>query len=363
MTARGMHRRRTERTLPGQLPAKAFVMAAASVLVLSACGGGGGGPSSASGPMPNTAPPPAPTADVRVVDADTVDIDGTRWRLFGIDAPEIRQTCRAWGRTWDCGAAATEALMSRAAGLSCAGSGTDRYGRSIGVCSSGGEDLNAWLVANGWALAYRQYAEDYADEEEEARANGRGIHAGAHVAPWDWRRGARLGGEDTFAWAASGDLDAGALADRMLRGDRSGFYGHWLDESVFGLADGAVAVSFGAFPATNPAGIGGGVWKGQVVGLERASGQRVEGSAELRIGDFGSPEADIAFTGMTDSGGAVRPDMRWDDIPVARGAFRSSDATGSIEGRFYGAGHGEAGGVFERNGIVGAFGAEREDGR
>ena len=341
----------------------AFVMAAASMLALSACGGGGGGPSSASGPMPNTAPPPAPTAEVRVIDADTVGVDGVRWRLHGIDAPESRQTCRAWGRTWDCGAAATEALMSRAAGLSCEGSGTDRYGRSIGVCSSGGEDLNAWLVANGWALAWRQYAEDYADEEEEARANGRGIHAGAYVAPWDWRRGERLGGQDRFAWVASGDLDAGALADRMLRGDRSGFYGRWLDDSVFGLADGAVAVSFGAWPATNPAGIGGGVWKGPVVGLERASGQRVEGSAELRIGDFASPEVDIAFTGMTDSAGAARSDMRWDDIPVARGAFRSSGATGSIEGRFYGAGQGEAGGVFERNGIVGAFGAQREDGR
>ena len=103
----------------------------------------------------------------------------------------------------------------------------------------------------------------------------------------------------------------------------------------------------------------GGVWKGSVVGLERASGQRVEGSAELRIGDFASPEVDIAFIGMTDGGGATRPDMRWDDIPVTRGAFRSGDPTGSIEGRFYGAGQGEAGGVFERNGIVGAFGAER----
>ena len=157
-----------------------FVLA---LLTLAACGGGG----SSSGPVPEPAPPvdTAPAAHIRVIDADTVDVDGVRWRLFGIDAPEVRQSCRAWGLTWDCGAAATDALRSRAAGMSCEGSGTDRYGRSVGVCSSGGEDLNAWLVANGWALADRRYADDYADEEEAARSNGRGIHAGEHVAPWD----------------------------------------------------------------------------------------------------------------------------------------------------------------------------------
>ena len=329
-------------------------LAALALLGLSACGGGSSSP---SGLMPDA--PPGPAAEVRVIDADTVDIDGMRWRLFGIDAPESRQTCRAWGRTWDCGAAATEALMSRAEGMSCEGSGTDRYGRSIGVCSSGGEDLNAWLVANGWALAYRQYADDYADEEEEARANGRGIHAGAHVAPWDWRWGGRLGGEDTFAWVASGDLDAGALADRMLRGDRSRFYGRWLDDSVFGLVDGVVAVSFGAFPATNPAGIGGGVWRGSMVAADARNGRRVEGIAEIRIEDFSRPAVDVVFGGVADAIGVAGTDIRWEDIPLARGAFRAGDGRGWIEGRFYGRDHGEVGGVFEWNGFPGAFGAER----
>ena len=109
--------------------------------MLAACGGGSGG----EGPATVTEPP----GQIRVIDADTVDVDGTRYRLFGIDAPETDQTCRAWGRTRDCGAAATEALMSRAEGMSCEGRGTNIYGRVIGVCSSGGEDLNAWLVANG----------------------------------------------------------------------------------------------------------------------------------------------------------------------------------------------------------------------
>ena len=124
-------------------------------------------------------------SQIRVIDADTVDVDGARFRLFGIDAPETDQTCRIWGRTWDCGAAATEALMSRAEGMSCEGSGTDSYGRTIGVCSSGGEDLNAWLVANGWALAYRYFSEAYVSQEEQgpveqARHSSRRIHRTLH---------------------------------------------------------------------------------------------------------------------------------------------------------------------------------------
>ena len=239
----------------------ATTAAVASLAVLAACGGGGGGKD-----------PPAmietPTASqVRVIDADTVDIDGTRYRLFGIDAPEANQTCRTWGRTWDCGAAATEALMSRAGGMSCESSGADRYGREIGVCSSGGQDLNAWLVANGWALAYRQFSEDYVSEEEQAQANKRGIHRGEFIEPWNWRRGERIDGEDTFTAIASDTLNVDALADRMLRGDDANVYGHWLDHSVFAMVDDSVAVSFGGSPGTNPAGIGGSY-------LERRAGRK-----------------------------------------------------------------------------------------
>lgn len=357
-----------------------FAMAAglsvALALAVSGCGGVSPSPPGAgpvAPPPPDSLPQACPEGQegtppdcrtpldlpgaVRVIDADTVDIDGTRYRLFGIDAPESRQTCRAWGRTWDCGAAATEALRTRAAGMSCAGSDTDRYGRTLGVCSSGGEDLNAWLVAGGWALAYRQYSDDYADEEEDARSNRRGVHRGAFVEPWDWRRGERLDGEDTFSWIASGPLDAGALADRLLRGEDSGFRGYLLDDSVYGLADGTVAVSFGAWSGTNPTGIGGGVWRGRVVGLDGR--EAVEGRAEIRIDDFRRPEADVVFAGIQDAGGRVRADMRWEDLPVVRGRFRAGAGADRIEGRFWGAGHEEAGGVFERNGIAGAFGGER----
>ena len=325
--------------------------AMASIAVLAACGGGGG-----NEPPSATETPAA--SQVRVIDADTVDVDGARYRLLGIDAPEARQTCRAWGRTWDYGAAATEALMSRAQGMTCEGGDTDRFGRTVGVCSSGGEDLNAWLVASGWALAYRQFSDEYVNEEEQARSNRRGVHRGEFVEPWDWRQGERLEGEDTFAAIASGPLDVAALADRMLRGDDAGVYAHWLDDSVFAMVDDTVAVSFGAASGTNPTKIGGGVWRGTLVGIDTRTGLRIEGAAAIVIDDFARPDVDVALTGIADTGGRARADLRWNDIPLANGAFRS-DTAGSIEGRFYGDDHREVGGIFERDRLLGAFGASR----
>ena len=47
----------------------------------------------------------------------------------------------------DCGL-----VLSRAAeGMACEDGETYQFGQTVGVCSSGGVELNAWLVANGWA--------------------------------------------------------------------------------------------------------------------------------------------------------------------------------------------------------------------
>ncbi len=347
-------------------------VAAAGLLLLSACGSGGGSDSPAAHPPseppasettvepPITIPdqPPVP-GEVRVIDGDTVEIDGTPYRLFGIDAPERYQKCRTWGRTWACGAAATEALVPRAAGMTCEGSSTDRWGRVVGVCFSGGEDLNAWLVANGWALAATDYSEDYADEEEQARSEKRGIHRGEFIEPWNWRRGEKLDGVDSFAAIASGPLDVSALVDRMLRDDNAGIYGRWLDHSVFAIVNDTVAVSFGGSPLTNPGRIGGGVWNGSLVGMDMQNRMRVEGDAAIDIDDFTRPDVDVAFTGIEDARGRGKADIHWENIAVTRNAFQARGPSGSIEGRFYGSNHQEVGGIFAHTRLLGAFGASR----
>ena len=67
-----------------------------------------------------------------------------------------------------------------------------RQGRGVVACRAGAEDLNGWMVAQGWALAYRQYSTVYVGQEDAAHAAGRGIWRGAFTAPWDWQHGERV---------------------------------------------------------------------------------------------------------------------------------------------------------------------------
>ncbi|MFN3273318.1 MAG: thermonuclease family protein [Paracoccus sp. (in: a-proteobacteria)] len=132
--------------------------------------------------------------DTRVIDGDTLEVAGTRVRLFGIDAPEAAQTCRRAGREWACGTDAGTALVAVIAGrkVTCEKQDTDRYGRMVGICWAGSENLNAWMVQNGWAVAYRQYGGKLYDPEEIlARVTQRGMWGSEFVMPWDWRKGAR----------------------------------------------------------------------------------------------------------------------------------------------------------------------------
>ena len=128
----------------------------------------------------------------RVLDGDTIEIGTQRIRLWGVDAPEGRQSCLAGSRRWPCGRRATAALASRIDGRSVTCEERDRDGRIVAVCRHGGRDVNAWLVREGWALAYRRYSRAYVGEESAAKVARRGLWRGEFVQPWNWRRGERL---------------------------------------------------------------------------------------------------------------------------------------------------------------------------
>lgn len=130
-----------------------------------------------------------------VIDGDTLDIHGQRVRLWGVDAPEARQTCRdERNRIYRCGQTAALALDRRIAGrpVRCWRDSVDRYGRMVARCEAGNADLGGWLVRNGFALRYARYSGTaYLVEEVAARRDRAGLWRGDFDAPWTWRQARR----------------------------------------------------------------------------------------------------------------------------------------------------------------------------
>lgn len=126
----------------------------------------------------------------RIIDGDTLAVAGVTIRLFGIDAPERKQTCGDATEKWDCGTAATLALTVLIDGraIACQSVNKDRYGRTVARCSVEATDLGAEMVLRGLALAYVAYSEDYIGQEVQARSAKVGVWRGDFVAPWEYRR-------------------------------------------------------------------------------------------------------------------------------------------------------------------------------
>jgi len=139
-------------------------------------------------------PPFGPGAKIVVVDGDTIRAaDGNDYRLFGIDAPELKQTCsEANGESWLCGRAAKTKLtkLMKGGNVTCEARATDRFGRIVAVCSAEGvPDLGEAMVRDGYAVDLGGPAGNpYRDAEDEARSAKRGIWRGSFDRPSDWRQ-------------------------------------------------------------------------------------------------------------------------------------------------------------------------------
>jgi endonuclease YncB( thermonuclease family) len=121
-----------------------------------------------------------------IVDGDTLKQSGNTYRLWGIDAPELAQTC---ANGWPAGRMAASRLQALAAGRSiiCQEKDRDRYGRIVAICRASGEDLGAILVREGLAWAFVRYSLDYVSQNEQAKAAQIGVHGHDCLPAWEWR--------------------------------------------------------------------------------------------------------------------------------------------------------------------------------
>ena len=138
---------------------------------------------------------------VRVIDADTIEIDGKKHRLYGVDAMEIDQIChRRDGAAWSCGREAAAALAKFLEGrtVNCdvwQKKARDAYGRFISICYAGSDNLSAWAANEGWAIADRDANRlyNYTSQEGMAKFLRKGIWNGTFDPPAEWRRKQQAG--------------------------------------------------------------------------------------------------------------------------------------------------------------------------
>ena len=137
-------------------------------------------------------PASATLAEVQIIDGDTLILDGTIYRINGIDAPEAGQTCTSdRGKDWACGDAATNALYEMTVGRSvtCEKLAVDPYRRIVARCAADGQDVAREMVARGMAWAFLKFSDEYEATQKTAKSARLGIWRGEARPAWEFREG------------------------------------------------------------------------------------------------------------------------------------------------------------------------------
>ena len=128
--------------------------------------------------------------DLRVIDGDTIYLNGEKIRFTGIDTPELKQTCIKQGIIDPCGVTAKEILIDKISDseVECISEGKDQYKRTLAECFVKNESLSSYLVRSGYAFAYRKYSKKFISDEEFAKTNKIGMWSMKFDYPWDYRK-------------------------------------------------------------------------------------------------------------------------------------------------------------------------------
>ena len=128
---------------------------------------------------------------LRVIDGDTIILNGEKIRFSGIDTPELKQTCLKDNEEVGCGMFAKMLLVKKIGNDTpvCIGKKKDFYKRTLAECFVKGESLSKFLVRSGYAFAYRKYSTKFVEDEDFAKTNKLGMWSMTFKYPWDFRKG------------------------------------------------------------------------------------------------------------------------------------------------------------------------------
>ena len=128
--------------------------------------------------------------ELKVVDGDTIYLNGEKIRFTGIDTPELKQTCTKQGIKNYCGLSAKKILIDKIGNktVECISEGKDQYKRTLAECFINNESLSRHLVRSGYAFAYRKYSKKFIEDENYAKANNLGMWSMKFEYPWDYRK-------------------------------------------------------------------------------------------------------------------------------------------------------------------------------
>ena len=128
--------------------------------------------------------------ELKVVDGDTIHLNGKKIRFTGIDTPELKQTCIKEDIENLCGVTAKQILVNKIGNnpVECISEGRDRYKRILAECFVNDESLSTYLVRSGYAFAYRKYSKKFIIDEEYAKVNKVGMWSMKFEYPWDYRK-------------------------------------------------------------------------------------------------------------------------------------------------------------------------------
>ena len=128
--------------------------------------------------------------NLKIVDGDTIVLNGEKIRFSGIDTPELKQTCIDKDQEVLCGVSAKMLLIKKIGNEIpvCISEGKDIYKRTLAECFIDDESLSSFLVRSGYAFAYRKYSKKFVEDEEFAKTNKLGLWSMKFQYPWDFRK-------------------------------------------------------------------------------------------------------------------------------------------------------------------------------